>query len=304
MNGSNKKRSFTSLQRKQTRAGYVFVLPVVIGLVFLFIPMVAQTVYFSLSNVKITTTGYTTSFMGLYQYVSLLTTDAWYMQNAVASLGSVLLDFFTILIFSFFVSVLLNQKFKGRTLARMIFFLPVILATGIIATLDSKDTLTAAVAAGTGLDIGRDTTALLSVSELLENAALPAWLVTFIAGLIDQLNHIISASGVQILLFLAGLQAISPQIYEAAHVEGATGWEAFWKITLPMISPVIQVNGIYTLIDSCTSSTNVIMSQVLSDTMQMSYSKASAEAILYLLAVSLFIVVFLLVSNKLVFYQE
>ena len=71
-----------------------------------------------------------------------------------------------------------------------------------------------------------------------------------------------------------------------------------------MISPVIQVNGIYTLIDSCTSSTNVIMSQVLSDTMQMSYSKASAEAILYLLAVSLFIVVFLLVSNKLVFYQE
>ncbi len=304
MNGTNKKRSFTSLQRKQTRAGYVFVLPVVIGLVFLFIPMVAQTVYFSLSNVKITTTGYTTSFMGLYQYVSLLTTDAWYMQNAVASLGSVLLDFFTILIFSFFVSVLLNQKFKGRTLARMIFFLPVILATGIIATLDSKDTLTAAVAAGTGLDIGRDTTALLSVSELLENAALPAWLVTFIAGLIDQLNHIISASGVQILLFLAGLQAISPQIYEAAHVEGATGWEAFWKITLPMISPVIQVNGIYTLIDSCTSSTNVIMSQVLSDTMQMSYSKASAEAILYLLAVSLFIVVFLLVSNKLVFYQE
>ena len=304
MNGTNKKRSFTSLQRKQTRAGYVFVLPVVIGLVFLFIPMVAQTVYFSLSNVKITTTGYTTSFMGLYQYVSLLTTDAWYMQNAVASLGSVLLDFFTILIFSFFVSVLLNQKFKGRTLARMIFFLPVILATGIIATLDSKDTLTAAVAAGTGLDIGRDTTALLSVSELLETAALPAWLVTFIAGLIDQLNHIISASGVQILLFLAGLQAISPQIYEAAHVEGATGWEAFWKITLPMISPVIQVNGIYTLIDSCTSSTNVIMSQVLSDTMQMSYSKASAEAILYLLAVSLFIVVFLLVSNKLVFYQE
>lgn len=301
---TDKKRKLSSLTKKQTRAGYIFVLPAIVGVLLLFFPMIAETVWFSLSNVKVTRTGYTASFTGLNHYISLLSTNAWYLQNALASLGDMLIDFFSVMIFSFFVAVLLNQKFKGRTLARVIFFLPVILSTGIIATLDVQDTVVSAVTAGTSLNIGTSSLGMPDIYDILSVFSMPLSLYQFVTGLIEGLYFIIISSGVQILLFLTALHSVSPQIYESAKVEGATGWESFWKITLPMISPVIQVNGIYTLIDSCTKSTNVIMSQVLNDTMQMAYSQAAAEAIIYLLAVSLFIGIFTGISNKLVFYQE
>ena len=299
-----KKRKLSSLTKKQTRAGYIFVLPAIVGILVLFLPMIGETVWFSLSNVKVTRTGYTASFTGLNHYISLLSTNAWYLQNALASLGDMLIDFFSVMIFSFFVAVLLNQKFKGRTFARVIFFLPVILSTGIIATLDVQDTVVSAVTAGTSLNIGTSSLGMPDIYDILSVFSMPLSLYQFVTGLIEGLYFIIISSGVQILLFLTALHSVSPQIYESAKVEGATGWESFWKITLPMISPVIQVNGIYTLIDSCTKSTNVIMSQVLNDTMQMAYSQAAAEAIIYLLAVSLFIGIFTGISNKLVFYQE
>ena len=130
------------------------------------------------------------------------------------------------------------------------------------------------------------------IYDILSVFSMPLSLYEFVTDLVEGLYFIIISSGVQILLFLTALHSVSPQIYESAKVEGATGWESFWKITLPMISPVIQVNGIYTLIDSCTKSTNVIMSQVLNDTRQRAYSQAAAEAIIYLLAVSLFIGIF------------
>ena len=115
-----KKRKLSSLTKKQTRAGYIFVLPAIVGILVLFLPMIGETVWFSLSNVKVTRTGYTAVFTGLDHYISLLSTNAWYLQNALSSLGDMLIDFFSVMIFSFFVAVLLNQKFKGRTLLSLI----------------------------------------------------------------------------------------------------------------------------------------------------------------------------------------
>ncbi len=298
------KRKMASLSRKQTRAGYLFVLPVAVGMLLVLVPMLVQTIWFSFCNVEVNTNGYTTSFLGLYQYKQLLTTNAWYIQTAVTSLGRIVLDFFSILVFSFFIGVLLNQSFHGRTAARVIFFLPVILSSGIITTLEAQDTVMSAVSAGAALDIGSSGSAVMSVEELLYSSVMNYQVADVIISMINGLYTIIVSSGVQILLFLAGLQSIPGHLYEAARVEGASGWEAFWKITLPMISPIILVNGVYTVIDSCTKSTNPVMDQVLKDTMMMKYSQASAEAILYLLAVGLIVLAIFGISRRFVFYQE
>lgn len=298
------KRKMASLSRKQTRAGYLFVLPVAVGMLLVLVPMLIQTIWFSFCNVEVNTNGYTTSFLGLYQYKQLLTTNAWYLQTAVTSLGQIVLDFFSILVFSFFIGVLLNQNFHGRTAARVIFFLPVILSSGIITTLEAQDTVMSAVSAGAALDIGSSGSAIMSVEEILYSSVMNYQVADVIISMINGLYTIIVSSGVQILLFLAGLQSIPGHLYEAARVEGASGWEAFWKITLPMISPIILVNGVYTVIDSCTKSTNPVMDQALKDTMMMKYSLASAEAILYLLAVGLIVLAIFGISRRFVFYQE
>lgn len=222
-----KKRKLSSLTKKQTRAGYIFVLPAIVGILVLFLPMIGETVWFSLSNVKVTRTGYTAVFTGLDYYISLLSTNAWYLQNALSSLGDMLIDFFSVMIFSFFVAVLLNQKFKGRTLGRVIFFLPVILSTGIIATLDVQDTVVSAVTAGTSLNIGTSSLGMPDIYDILSVFSMPLSLYEFVTDLVEGLYFIIISSGVQILLFLTALHSVSPQIYESAKVEGATGMGVF-----------------------------------------------------------------------------
>ena len=70
------------------------------------------------------------------------------------------------------------------------------------------------------------------------------------------------------LIFLAGLQSISPTIYESCQIDGATSWETFWKITFPMISPMILVNAVYTVIDSFTTDSNTIMKFISNEYLQ------------------------------------
>ena len=298
-----KRKKSIGLVEKQNAAGYIFVLPIIIGIV-LFIPIFARTVFFSFNQVKMGTDGYTTSFIGLSSYVKLFTQDAWFIQTALSSLGSVLIDFISILVFSFFISVVLNQRFIGRGLARVIFFLPVVLATGIMLKVESGDMLMGMMQQNTAADVGNISGGMMDIRTFLQSTAFNPTLVQFVVGAIDRVYNIVISSGVQILVFIAGLQSISPQLYEAASVEGCSGWEAFWKITLPMISPLILVNGIYTIIDSSTKSTNTVMDQVLNQTVMGEYSYASAMALVYMAAIIAIIGVLFLMSRKLIFYQN
>src|SRR5690625_2106078 len=100
-----------------------------------------------------------------------------------------------------------------------------------------------------------ETTGAFTSSQLimlLIGSGMNELLVQYLTGAVDRIYEIISASGVQIIIFLAGLLGSSPQLYEAAQIEGDTGYEAFWKITFPMISPLILTNVIYSIIDSFT----------------------------------------------------
>lgn len=109
------------------------------------------------------------------------------------------------------------------------------------------------------------------------------------------------------LIFLAGLQSISPAIYESCSIDGATTWETFWKITLPMISPMILVNAIYTVIDSFTSEANVVMNYIsnwYSTGGTNGRVESAAMAWIYFAIIILIVIVVAAVLGAYTFYQR
>ena len=128
-------------------------------------------------------------------------------------------------------------------------------------------------------------------------------MVEYVTMLINSIYNIVNRSGVQMLIFLSGLQSISPAIYEACSIDGASGWETFWKITFPMISPMILVNGVYTIIDSFTTDSNQVM-RYISEVYQESNVLSTAMAWVYFLIVILIIAAFAGIASTYVFYQR
>lgn len=128
-------------------------------------------------------------------------------------------------------------------------------------------------------------------------------IVNYLTGAVDRIYEIVSQSGVQILIFLAGIQTISPQLYEASKMEGATGYEAFWKITFPMVSPLILVNMIYTIIDSFSRNelTDLIKTTGF---VQFDFGLSSAMAWIYFLAISIILLISTYFVSRKVFYHE
>ena len=156
-----------------------------------------------------------------------------------------------------FAANLLNQKFKGRTIARVVFFLPVILGAGIVLQMEQTDYIMGQLRSA-AVEGGVLSGAILR--QFLYELRIPETSLDYVMEAVDRIPEIIRASGVQILIFLAGLQSIPRSLYEAADVEGFTGWECFWLITLPMLSPLILTNAIYTIIDSFTTPANPLVS--------------------------------------------
>lgn len=250
-----KKLSFRlTLSKKRALLGYAFTLPFAVGFAVFFLYPLVQSIIFSFNELRIVPTGYQLESVGWDNYYHSLFVDPDFRRLFVETLIRLLTDIPTILIFSFFAANLLNQKFKGRALARVIFFLPVILSAEIILQVQQADYMQQA------MTLSQE--GMFSIQELdafLRTLKLPPFLIDFIVNAINHVPEIIRASGIQILIFLAALQSIPASLYEAADMEGATGWENFWKITFPLISPMLLVNVVYTIIDMFTSPTNELL---------------------------------------------
>ena len=264
---THKKRKTASLEKKKARLGWVFVLPFVIGLVFVYFPIIYQSIRASLVSTERILGKQTEVFHGWNAYSTALfaTVDSQdFLEVLITGVGDLVLDIPMILFFSLFMAILLNQKMAGRAAFRAIFFVPVILSTGIMSSLDTG-TLEGYMNDGSSINTGAGTEEEGLVSALdmanlfsgLGNVGMEGML-QYVADIINRIFDIVNRSGVQMLIFLAGLQSISPAIYESVQIDGASAWETFWKITFPMISPMILVNAIYTVIDSFTSE-NAIM---------------------------------------------
>ena len=270
---NKKKKKIPSLDRKKSRAGWLFVMPFIIGLVFIYLPILWESISYSFYNYTTVKGIVTKEFAGLQHYTTAFTGDAAFAQALLTGLKEMAFDIPAILIFSLFVAVILNQKMVGRAAFRAIFFLPVVVSTGVMESVMS----TSYGASGSQMDLGMEeseeaveeiatSTALEALLiSIFQNLGFGTGLVTYISSAVASISGIINRSGVQILIFLAALQSISPAIYESCQIDGATSWETFWKITFPMVSPMILVNAVYTIIDSFTTDSNSVM-QLINNT--------------------------------------
>ncbi|AGA58942.1 Putative transport protein [Thermobacillus xylanilyticus] len=283
--------------------GFLYVLPWLLGFVFFFAVPLILSLRYSLSAIDADSKGMTIRFVGMANYVEALTVNPNFNRTLTESVVNMVVNVPLIIIFSLFLAVLLNQKFVGRALARAIFFLPVILASGIIANLESSSLVQTIMnqnaASGGPINVLRS----FELERMMLEVGVSETIVLYLTGAVDRIYQIISESGVQILIFLAGIQTISPQLYEASKIEGATGYEAFWKITFPMVSPLILVNVVYTIIDSFSRNamTDLIISTGFDN---FDFGLSSAMAWIYFAVVMLILLITTYFVSKRVFYQE
>ena len=296
------------LLRRHDAFGLVFMIPWIAGFLLFFLYPFFYSIYLSLQNVAFSEGGgFTTRFVGIDNYIAAIARDENFIRHAAASLADLFISVPVCLVFSFFVAVLLRQKFHGNFIVKAIFFLPVILGTGVFLSVQSSTAGVQNMALESALDEGVGSMQMLqsmNIVHILQDIGVPEEITEYITGPVDRIYSVISMSGVQIFIFLAGLNAISPSLYEAAYIEGASGWVAFWKITFPMVSPVIVVNVVYSLIDNFTMSTNEAMNYISETAFsQFNYGLSSAMAWIYCFVLTLLVGAAVLLISKKVVYQ-
>ncbi len=310
---TKKSRKAVSLDKRKARAGYMFVAPFLIGIVLIYIPILLDSIWFSFNKIvnvydpATNTTYQELQFQGLSYYREAISSSPDFVSSLLGGIQQLLLEVPAIIIFALFIAVVLNQKMLGRAVFRAIFFVPVIISTGIMDSINASDMMTGddggGIQDGSG-EGGGGILSVLDVEKLFGSMKVGGELVTYVVGLVNSIYEIINYSGVQMLIFLAGLQSISPAIYEACRIDGATGWETFWKITFPMISPMILVNAIYTIIDAFTRSSNVTMSYISTIYSGGNRELSSAMSWIYFIVVVLIIAVVAGIASTFIFYQR
>ena len=286
----------------------MFVLPFIIGLLLIYIPIIFDSILLSFQDVTINQEGQVVkTFVGWANYREAIMGDVGFAENLWKGLGKLAFDIPAIIIFSLFMAVMLNQKMVGRAAFRAIFFIPVILSTGLMESIESQnifgDEMESEIENGSGASTASEIVSAMDVERLFANMKIGTGIVDYVTKAINNIYDIVNRSGVQMLIFLAGLQSISPAIYESCSIDGATEWETFWKITFPMISPMILVNGVYTIIDSFTTDSNVVMKYIKN-----AYSKgeeiSTAMSWIYFLIVILIVALGAAIFSAFVFYQR
>lgn len=293
-----------SMRKKRAITGYLFILPFLIGF-FAFVagPLITS-LRMSFSSVSLdSASGFTLKYIGIGNYLKALTIDKDFNRLLWESVKSLLVDVPCIILFSLIIAVLLNRRFPGRSAVRAIFFMPVILASGVVLGMEKSNTLLNGVQELQ--KSASDTTITTALQNLLLGAMGQNAFVDIILNIINHLYEIVISSSIQTVIFLSALQTINPSIYEAAEMEGCSQWECFWKITIPMVSPMILVNWIYTIVDRFVRADNEVMQKIL-DTMNVTldYGFSSAMAWIYCIAMLALIGISTLIISRMVYYYD
>ena len=285
---AKKVRSF-SLEKRRAAAGYVFTLPFILGFVaFLVYPLVQNLI---LSLGKITSVqGMTTEFVGLKHYKELFVGSTEFVPAFIETIKTTFLWTPFILVFALFIAILLNRKIKGRGFFRVVFFMPVLLGSGYIMQQLSGSASILALPEG--------------FQEFIEYSFSPQ-LADFFSELISIIMSVFWKTGVQIVIFLSALQSVPDSYYEAARVDNANGWDCFWKVTLPMISPTILLNAVYTVVENFSSTDNAIGALIVKTGMtNANFEESAAMGWVYFLVVLVLIGLIFLVTRKAVKYDK
>jgi len=287
-----------SYERIRARYGYVFISLWLVGLILLFVIPFIMTVWFSFNSLSDMEPGnLNEKWVGLENYRRLFLGDSKFMPAFTKTVGSVLSETPLVCIFSMFIAILLNQKFLGRTAARAVFFLPVIIAGSVVMNIVNGDQFLNMIMSGQRSGMMFEAT---STQDILYRAGMDAVLVEYIIDTVNQLFYLVWHSGIQILIFLAGLQAIPLSLYEVAKVEGANSWISFWKITLPMLAPMLLVNLIYTVIDQFINSSNPMFRLI--DQVSMEFDYVAAMSVFNFAAVFIIVGIIYFILNRKIYY--
>lgn len=307
------KKIHMSYEKKKGLYGYGFIALWFVGSLMFFIIPLIQSLYYSFHGVKpdegalqITQLVDSTTKKVNYflNYKTAFMTDPTFRQYLVESLKDMALNLPVIVVFSLFVAIIINQKFRGRTFARAVFFLPVIIATGPVYAIITGDLETSG-----NSDAAQFSTMFEAdmVDQLLEFVGIYGFSASFtdmLTELTSDILNLVWKCGIQIIIFLSALQGIPASAKEAAAIEGATSWEFFWKITLPYISPMILVNIVYTVIDAFTDPTNQVMERLLGVQTDWKYGLSAAMAWSYFGIILVVLGIIFAIMNKLVWYDD
>lgn len=299
------KTKLAGLQKRKAISGYLFISPFIIGFLAFMIQPLIQSLHMSFSDVQLGAGEFKTVWKGLDNYNYAFRVDANFVRLLTEELSRMAIYSVAIMVFSFFVALVLNQKFKGRALVRSVFFLPVILASGVMLKLDSDNALMAAVAQTVEMNAQGTTGISDALQEILRTTGVGVRAFEKLFEVIDNIYDVAISSGIQIIIFLSGLQTISVSMYEAADIEGCTKWESLWKITFPMVSSLFLVNWIYTVVDFCMRSDNEVIEKITTYmNVNLNYGLASAMSWTYFVLVMAIIGVSSIIISKGVYYYD
>ena len=266
-----KKRSGVSLAAKRRRAGYTFVAHWVIGLVIFFAYPLISSIWYAFNRVKIEAGSIGTKFVGLDYFHKILVEDPNYLNNVRDSLGNIFYSLPVIIALSLILAVLLNQKFRGRTFFRSVFFLPVIMSGSVVMKLLNSEFVTMPLFTADERGSG-----IIDYNAIISNLHVPAFLGGVLVFLLSHTISLVWSCGVQTVLFLAGLQSIPESLYEVSKLEGANRWEEFWLITVPSLGHIISLVLIYTMIELFTDMTNKVISEAYALMVGQNFGESSA----------------------------
>jgi ABC-type sugar transport system permease subunit len=292
-----------TLENKKSLTGVFFVSPLLIGLLLFFLQPLIKTIEYSFSHVVFSSEGLSVEPMKVLfgNFSDAFVNDPDFLRYFTASIQKMVLIAPSIVFFSLFIAIILNQRFIGRSFMRAMFFLPFILATGIVTSIIKQNL--AQVARGGDASSNLFNPALLV--SLLIASDVPVFIVNFLASLISNIMDLVWQSGLQVLIFIVGLLSIPEVYYEVAAVEGSTSWESFWKITFPLISPFILVSLVYTVIDSFTAYDNTAMKYIVDmGYKNFRFSYMSALFWIYFVIVIVFIGLVFLLFGRNIHYDK
>lgn len=306
------KNKHRNLRRRNAITGYLFILPFIIGfLVFLLKPLF-ESLQMSLHKVTVATgkggRGFSLDPIKTWKesnYYKALFVETEFKNRLMETLPDMAIQIPAVLVFSFFIALILNQEFKGRGFVRAIFFIPVILSSGVIVGLDTNNSLMGGMKdmiaeAGDSINISATLETILRATGIGNKILEPVF------EIINGVDKIVLASGIQIVIFISGLQTVTPSMYEAAKVEGCTAWESFWKITFPLVSSMILVNLVYTVVDFLMRTDNRVMEIITqySSATGMKYDIGAAMAWTYFGIVAVVLAILAAIISKKVYYYE
>lgn len=292
----SKKRS---IEKRNSRNGFLFVLPWTVGFLLFFLVPLFQSVIFSFADVRTTTEGLSIELVGFENFRYVFYESAKYVDNLIDSVASFAYQIPIVIILSLIIAVSLNSKFKGRAFFRAIFFIPVIIATGVIIDFLMGDSVMEEMRSVTQGGGSVYLSGLIDFNKVFMQLGLPDAVMTVISDYVSEIFDLVWKCGIQIVLFISGLQSIPEQLYEVSKVEGANKIEEFWYITIPMLGNTLVLVLIFTAIDFCVSTDNAVMEQAYTLLLnEQNYSESSAMMWSYFAIVSLILgAVYLIFRN-------